>query len=478
MAKAKEVVKRANEDYIVMAEYRLLNALIHNKAYQHDSRLHENTFPHALAKSFYNAITELHELGQEITPAALHQRANELDYNASLEVARQIYGIDNGASTIADMVKVLHKAKQKQDFAELVKEISMSVNAKGDIDTGVLLAKLYDAEQILAQNGQKELLKSLDTWIENYLADFKERGAGRVYRFGDPLLDKALVKGAYPGAITIIAGGTGQGKSTYVLNMINGMINQAIPCMYLSLEMSDIDTMDRLISIRREIPTADLYNPGGDLDSIIRIIEEERIKLKKSNLFYFVDDPEISLAQLPGMIKEFKQKTKSEYCVIAIDLLTQIQEFMESGMGGNLAQVIERAMNKLNIIAKKENVHIIGVVQFNREADNTKVTEIDNLHLLKPTLNNIKNAHAIAERSRAVLGLFRAKYYADRYCQDDEHYEYMEDILEVQVLKQSNGATPLLKYDYDGEVFRTTPYVEKEDDRTEEEKAAETKLNF
>ena len=472
--------KRPNEDYVLMAEYRLLNALIHSKVYAEDSRVHENSFPHDLAKSFYKAIIELHETKVPITAAALHQKANELDYSATLDVANHIISVDSGASTIDDMISVLYKAKQKQNFLEQMHELTREASQKGDMDPAELMAKLYEAEQTLADVGDKQLLKSLDEWIETYLEDLSERSNVRRHLFGDPLLDDALVKGAYPGAITAIAGSTGQGKSTYVLNLINGMINQDIPCMYISLEMSEIDTMDRLMSMRCDIPTADLYNPDPEaLEAIIRNVNREREKLKNSNLFYFVDEPDLSLVQVSQLIKEFKQRTKKDYVVVAIDLLTQLREFMAGGSGMNLAQSIERAMNKLNIVAKKENCHIIGVVQFNREADNIKLQEPDDVRLLRPTLNNIKNAQAIAERSRAVLGLFRPKYYIDRYLPD--HAEYMDDVMEVQVLKQSNGSTPRIYYEYIGEVFAVIPYEPPADDeekKTEEEKEAESKLNF
>lgn len=469
---------RSNEDYVLMAEYRLLNAIIHSKVFLDDSRVYEKMFPHALAQSFYNAISELHERGVAITPASLHQKANEIDYNATIDVAKQIIDIDTGADSLDDMLVVLHRASQKRNLTELLHEVLSKASKKGEIDTAEIMSDLYEAEQILADTGNQQLLKSLDQFLEEYLEEFKERVEGRRYLFGDPLLDKALVKGPYPGAITIIAGATGQGKSAYVLNLINGMINQGISCMYISLEMSGIDTADRLLSLRKEIPTTELYAPGEALGGIVRIIEQEREALKHVNKFHFVEEPDLSLTQISSLIKEHKQRTRSDYLIVAIDLLTQVREFMASGPGLNLAQSMERAMNKLNIIAKKEGVHILGVVQFNRDADNIKVHNHEDLPLLRPQLNNIKNAQAIAERARAVLGVFRPKYYADRYLADEEETQYMDDIMEVQVLKQSNGATPKILYTFDGEVFRVTPFIESQQDGlSEEEQQAHATLH-
>jgi replicative DNA helicase len=236
--------------------------------------------------------------------------------------------------------------------------------------------------------------------------------------------------------------------------------------------------MDRLISMRCEVPTQALYDKEA-LPGVKRQIEEERKRLASNKFFYFVEDPSLSLGQISALIKEFKQRTHSDYVVVAIDLVTQLQDFTKLATGMSLPNTYEMAMNKQNIIAKAQGVHFINVVQFNREADNIRISEFEDLSdpALRPMLNNIKNAQAIAERSRAVLGLFRPKYYADRYLADSEELEYMQDILEVQVLKQSNGTTPKLKYLYEGEIFRTSPFQETEE-KDEEMVEAEKKINF
>ena len=456
---------KGGEQAVIAAEYRLLNAVIHTPDYLNDSRVHEGLFPHEVAKSIFRAICDLNVEEIPITEASLFQRGNEVDFNVTTEVINQVFSVANGAEKLDDIVKTLGKQKRKMDIIEKLNEVVRVANAKGELDLIDLSAKLYDVEEILSGTYDKQIMQDFDTWFEKYLLDIDQRLLGKKYSYGDALLDEALVKGAYPGAITTIAGSTGQGKSAYVLNLVNQMVNTGVPCIYISLEMSGVDTMDRLISLRRDIPTKALYDVEA-LPDIKKQVEEERQKLAANKLFYFVEDPSMSLGQINALIKEFKQRTHSEYVLVAIDLVTQLQDFTKLASGMNLANTYEMAMNKQNIIAKAQNCHFIDVVQFNREADNVRITAFEDLDdpALRPMLNNIKNAQAIAERSRAVLGLFRPKYYADRYLSDADEVEYMKDVLEVQVLKQSNGVTPKLKYLYEGEIFRISPLVEDPND--------------
>jgi replicative DNA helicase len=469
--------KRPNEDYVIAAEYRLLNAVIHTPDYLNDSRVHEGIFPHEVAKSIFQAICQLTLEVVPITEASLFQRGNETDYNVTTEVIKQVFAVADGAEKLDDIVKTLGKQKRKMDIIERLNEVSRIANAKGELDLIDLSAKLYEVEEALSDSYDKQLMQDLDTWFEKYLTDIDRRLQGKKYSYGDALLDKELIKGAYPGAITTIAGSTGQGKSAYVLNLVNQAINTGIPCIYISLEMSGEDTMDRLVSMRLEIPTTALYDVEA-LHGLKQQIVDERQKLASNKLFYFIEEPSMSLGQINSIVKEFKQRTHTDYVLVAIDLVTQLQDFTKLASGMNLANTYEMAMNKQNIIAKAQNCHFIDVVQFNREADNIKIAAFEDLSspALRPMLNNIKNAQAIAERSRAVLGLFRPKYYADRYLSDSEEVAYMKDILEVQVLKQSNGVTPKLKYLYEGEIFRISPFVE--DPKDPALAAAEDKLQY
>jgi len=465
--------ERRDNTYILIAEYRLLAALASNKLFTEDSRVYQDIFPHQTARSIYKAISHLWNKGINITHESLYQTANELDFNVSEDVIFKIDEIKEVPNTLDDILEVLNVEVQRQDLLKIFSELKIASSSQ--VDPEVVTSLMHKAEQVLRGRDTGSLLKDTDQWTKEYIADLRERAKGISYSYGDLFLDEVIYKGAYPGAITTIAAATGQGKSTLVLNLINQYIEMQIPAMYVSLEMSGIDTFDRLISLRRGIPTSALYKNDSSLLDIIPIVEEERDELKRNERFFFVEEPQLSIARLRNLIKEFKQRTGQNYLILAIDLVTQLSDFMSASNKMSVAGSMELAMNELNAMAKEMNAHIIAVAQFNRDADNYKVATIEDLDILRPSLNNIKNSAAIAERSRVVLGLFRKKFYADRYLQDLEEAELMEDILEVNILKNSSGAVGnRLNYLFEGEFFKITPYVQSDVDQ----RVAEEKINF
>ena len=450
---------------IVQAEYRLLHCVLTHRECLDDARVTDGLFIHPSAKSVFNTICDLSKRGVAITKAELLQSCKDIGVTPS--VIDTIFNVDDVNPSLDTILPDLLNEQLKTKLIQRLDLIKESVNLNTDINTDDILKQLYECDDLVLHSTKNTSpLMNIEEWSNEYIEDLQQRKLGKKYTYGDLNLDEEMFKGAYPGAITTIAASTGSGKSTFVLNLMNNLIEQNTPCMYISLEMGAVDTMDRLIAMRKGIPNDELYNQGN-IDSVIESVEEEKKNLLTRNKFYFVEDPSIDLTKLRSMIREFKQRTHEDYCLVAIDLLTQLKGFnVSTNKGTSNAMSIELAMNDLNALAKEENVHIIGVVQFRRDSDSIKISSLDDLERARPTLGEIKNSGAISERSRVVLGIFRPKMVAERFRQaltepEQTALDNMSDIMEVQVLKNSAGNVGrIFKYMFDSQCFRLLPLVD------------------
>lgn len=467
MSRDKE--RQAGSNSEVIAEYRLLNALVRRPEYLEDSRVSKDIFVNETAKSIFEAIELLRNSGLDITPASLYQAGYNIDYTVTSQVVQEIYNIDpEGASSLDDIIGSLISVQRKNSIIGKIEYLKSKLSSPGEIDQSYAMEKLYEITDLVSKvgKGDSKLLSYAD-WSDRYVEDLEQRKSGRKYSFGDPLLDDYIFKGAAPGNITIVTASTNMGKSTYVLSLIDNLIDNNVPCMYISLEMGTIDTMDRLIARRLGIENQELYKPEN-MDGIIDQVLEEKENLSNRKNFYFCEATGVDLGKLRSLIREFKQKTKKDYCLVAIDLLSGLKGFMSSSNGASTASTIEVNMNRLEDLAKEENVHILGVVQLNRNSDHAKISHVEQIDNLRPTLGDVKNSGSYSEKATTLLSIFRPKYYADRYCKNDPAAEVMEDIMEVQVLKDRNSQSgKVFKYMFDGKYFKLLPLVDEDEEKIE-----------
>jgi replicative DNA helicase len=449
-------VKRTNDNHISSAEYQILKLMVLNPDLD-IKNLTSSNLPHKKSRILMSAIQHLQDNSEAVNELSLFRVCNQKDPEFDLGIVRNLLSVEVEDSNFDNAYELLRKSAIRSKAGRILHNLLDHVESQDDLNLESISSALYNAQETLSTSGGKKVMsKTLLECIDEYELDLLQRQLGKYYPFFDPFLDGHLLKKGAPGQVILAAGSTGTGKSVYALNIINGLVNNNVPCMYFSLEMDRESTMDRWLANRLGIPVTEFYKTGREMDPTISLVRKERESVSDRS-FRFIDDPSISLATIVRLIREFKMTYKTDYAMIFIDLVTQVKEFVAVGKG-NLSTSMELAVNKLNAIAKKENVCFFCVAQMNREADSTRITSIDELHKLRPTINNIKNSHALGERSRSVLALFRPKYYAERLFPEDETLEFMPDHLEVQIVKQSMGKTGTVgQYLFNGSEFRLTP---------------------
>lgn len=451
---------RKNESYIVSAEYQLLKLFADNpELINVHPEVTEEDFPHKQARSIYTALVSLYKTKETINTISLLRESNKIDDEIDINLIDRILSIKVDTSSFKNSLDLLKKESVKYKVSKNVDKLYGEIQKLGSIDNEGVQEILWETQQLVINSGEQVDLKTTTQCLNNYLVDLDKRKNGEYYLFGDMFLDNYLTRKASGGQIILISAATGMGKSVYALQLVDGLINMGTPCMYFSLEMDEISTFDRVLARRTKVPINEWYkkeNIDALKPKVLKAMEE-----LEGKPFRFIDNPNISLMKMQSLIRQFKTYYKTDYVCVFVDLITQVKEFIDLE-NGNLANQIEKSVNKLNAIAKTENVCFVCVAQMNRKIDDVKITKVEDTDKLKPTLGGIKNSGALAERARAVLGVFRARPYIEKYLPNDPKLEFIQDILEVSVLKQNQGGIGHGKYLFDAPIMTAIPF--KEDD--------------
>ncbi len=412
------------------------------------------------------ALQKMNENGNTFSLDLLVSQIYTIDnHNFKYSELNDIYTLYTDFANIEENEKILYNDWVKSQLAEKITEDIWVKTQQADLIDFDELNDLADRikEIVHATGEEKKLLTTEDLSIE-HLSVLDDRASGKRNRsLGFNELDSKLTKPAAGGEITLAVAQKGSGKSIFVKNIENILINKNVPVLSFNPEMTSESSTDRLICIREDINILDLQNPYSNPRKKARI---ERAIERFSNLksYLYCSDVLLSLDNIDSSIYKAKSHFKSlgfladdEYMVVTIDLLSMVSDF------GDLTPTeIEVAMNKLHIIARKHNIHVIGVIQANENKfrNGKMFKKSDELDYYKIGLEDIKGGSAFAERARVVLTLHRPLFMKRRFFPEMEDvWQLEEDIMWVNCIKQNDGDIFSLRMLF-GSNFRIMPFAD------------------
>lgn len=451
---------------VLLAEERLLNYIWLKPDLLDSEDYDENLFIHDVCKTIAKTIDYMTKNGVPLDALALYNEAAKIDMSVNKNTIDSIIALNDVPSDyIKDITDFLRSIKKS------IKSLEYIDKARGILSSNVtltpeLIKELKDnfeqaESEVLVFDDKTGQVITLKEWGDHWIEEYKKRENGKQYFFNESVMDEMVVDGPIPGTGGLVVAGSGMGKSTFVLKLVNGFINSDIPCIFFSLEMGEISTYDRLLSSRLQIPYSEIVNPSDEetYSSILAAVEQERQNLDQNQFFRFCENATIDLNYIKKEIIKFQESIGQRYCIVVIDLITMVQDFVSARNGLGLAQTIEVAINKMNALSKELGIHYIGTAQLNRSGETTNVVDIEDINRLRPTRAQVKNSGALLERCRYVVSLFRKKFFIDQYFPDDEEAQAEDDLVEVSMLKQNNGQCKRMYESFNGECFTLT-YVE------------------
>lgn len=440
---------------IVLNEKILLKLLKENPDFL--LKIDGNYFLSSIGQAFYRTYKELYfnkkiDINDQSIILYGNKISNDINDSSLLKINETNYDIIQFDNYLAELKKEYGKENVNRI---ILNNLQSQTTTKKSFDVDAVI-EIRDEinKQLDIINHKDTTFLSYHQMIEKYEESLTDIIKGRTYSTGCSYLDNKLVLKARPGYITSIFAATGLAKSTFALYLVSKQINKNISSALFSLENDNFLAAEKLLSNKTETPFSKMIYNQDFLENISAIIKDEKERSKKYKNFYFCDQASLSKFDLENNIIKIKNLLKTDYLLVTVDLASMLTDF------GTTPNDIEMSMNDLHYMARRLNVHFILIFQANRETDSSKVSKIEELDKLRPMLGNIKNSNAIAERSRATIGLFRKKFYAEKYFIDNPLVECMDDILEAIVLKQNSGTLGVLKYLYNPELSDFTPYIE------------------
>lgn len=221
------------------------------------------------------------------------------------------------------------------------------------------------------------------------------------------------------------------GKTAFVLSMAKNMaINYNTPIAVFSLEMSNLQLVNRMISNVCEIPGDKIKS--GQLTSMEWDQLMARIKNLTGSPLYIDDTPSLSIFELRTKARRLVREHHVK--MIVIDYL---QLMNASGMKfGSREQEVSMISRSLKQLAKELNIPIIALSQLNRSVENRTDGK-------RPQLSDLRESGAIEQDADIVCFIHRPEYYL--HSDTDANGKDIRGLAEFIVAKHRSGSVDDVK---------------------------------
>ncbi len=406
------------------------------------------------AESFYEHRHQL--LYKAITSLALQQKpidiltvTEQLRSTGELEDAGGPFYITQLSGKVASSAHIEYHARiiaQKHLARELITYTS-NIQGKAFDETQDVDDLMQEAEGKLFEISQQNMKKDytqIDPVIEEAY-ELLQKAAARTdglsgLESGFRGLDK-MTSGWQNSDLIIIAARPAMGKTAFVLSMARNIaVTNRVPVAMFSLEMSNVQLVNRLIVNVCEIPGEKIKS--GQLAPYEWGQLDYKLKELLGAPLYVDDTPSLSV---------FELRTKARRLVrehgVKIIIIDYLQLMNASGMSyGSRQEEVSTISRSLKGLAKELNIPIIALSQLNRGVEQREGNEGK-----RPQLSDLRESGAIEQDADMVCFIHRPEYYK---IYQDEKGRDLRGMAEIIIAKHRNGAVGDVLLRFRGEFAR------------------------
>lgn len=358
-----------------------------------------------------------------------------------------------GNDRLREIATLVPAAANAPHHARLVRETSVRRNLvavgerialSGREPAGSIPDLLSEAERLVFELSQSnggersDLTPASEIATETFRLLEELAASGRDIvglRTGFAAIDK-ITSGFRPGQLVIAAGRPSMGKSAFALgSAVHAAVRDEVPVAVFSLEMSKVETMQRLLASEAMVNSANIQNGKLSGEEWGRIADASN-RISKAPLW--IDESGAStMTDIRSKLRRLALRERDLGLVVVDYVQLMAAGVKADGRNAELS-LISRSMK---LLAVELRVPIIMVSQLSRA--------VEDRHDKRPILSDLRDSGALEQDADVVLLLYRDEYY---FPEETE----AAGIAEVNVAKQRNGPVGMRKLAFRADYVKFT----------------------
>lgn len=216
-------------------------------------------------------------------------------------------------------------------------------------------------------------------------------------------LDELLFGGLRRRQVTVLAARTSVGKSALALDIALSA-HEASPTeavLYVSMEMSEDEFTDRMMSSRARVETKKILGGCVDVEEFDRMVEVAR-RIKTEEIYFNVKQ-NLTMAQIRGIATKVTRETISKGKRLGMIVIDHIGLVRPTTRKPSREQEVAETSRELRTLANDYDCHVLALAQVGREAE--KQTGKNKM----PQLHHLRESGSIEQDTNNVLILHRER---------------------------------------------------------------------
>ena len=408
--------------------------------------LHPDTFYEPRHQKIYQAIQTLN---MNENPVDIITVTEELRREGTLESIGGPAYIVELSSNVASSANIEYHARilSQKFLARQLISFASTIETKAFDETVDVNDLMQEAEGNLFELSQRNMKKDyvqIDSVVSKAMEILQKASANAGGMTGVPTgytkLDEKT-SGWQASDLVIIAGRPAMGKTAFALSLAKNIaVDARIPTAFFSLEMSNVQLVNRLISNVCEIPGNKMLNGQLSPDEWSKL--DKNMGTLNGAPLYIDDTPGLSIFELRTKARRLVKE--KDVKIIMIDYL---QLMNANGMKfGSRQEEVSKISGSLKGLAKELDIPILALSQLNRTVENR-----EGLEGKRPQLSDLRESGSIEQDADMVLFVHRPEYY---HIFEDEKGNNLRGMAQIIIAKHRKGATGDVLLDFKGEFTR------------------------
>lgn len=389
-------------------------------------------FYSTFAQQVYSAICQL--VRAEIKPAMNFVYRYLLDngcprpeeMRSQLAKCVDSFVYSDGFQQIAAIIKEKYRLRQIISLCDRMTSCAYGAAIAEDSSDDILRRYLEEMLNLQKEQSDRHQIKHAGEIFSEVFTELDSENTGddtavaSTLPTGMPDID--MITGGMPiGALTVVGGRGGMGKSTFALDVGLKVAKTGKSVVYFSLEMTASQMMRKSIAniASPNVSVGDLFRPNGIVTKWDSVVQAGRVI---SDLDFWIQDrSSININQIRADIQEVAVRNgRGQVDLVVIDYVGLVDPDRSNNRGyGNRVLEVDAILKGLRAIAKDYNCVVLGLAQINRAVEGRSDK--------RPTKSDFRESGGFENESVMMLGLYRDEYY-DKETQD-------KGIMEISVLK-------------------------------------------